>query len=117
MMMRRRRGRKKRVYSELTQEEAAAKLTRVAEYMALAQLPPRAAAAYAIGGMTALLKEEVPHRKVRGIVTGSSLRRLVARTLVQQEQETIARQFAFTGPGAAPGTVRLGDFIDALTLP
>ena len=74
----------------LTQEDAAAKLTRVAEYMALAQLPPRAAAAYAIGGMTALLKEEVPHRKVRGIVTGSSLRRLVARTFVQQEQETIA---------------------------
>ena len=37
--------------------------------------------------------------------------------LSEQEQETIARQFAFTGPGAAPGTVRLGDFIDALTLP
>ena len=37
--------------------------------------------------------------------------------LSEQEQETIARQFAFTGPGAAPGTVRLGEFIDALTLP
>ena len=101
----------------LTQEEAAAKLTRVAEYMALAQLPPRAAAAYAIGGMTALLKEDVPHRKVRGIVTGSSLRRLVARTLVQQEQETIAAacapyQFAL---GTRAGTDALALLLRLLT--
>ena len=35
--------------------------------------------------------------------------------LTQQEQETISRQFAFTGPGAAPGTVKLREFIEALT--
>ena len=85
--------------------------------MALAQLPPRAAAAYAISGMTALLKEEVPHRKVRGIVTGSSLRRLVARTFVQQEQETIAAacapyQFAL---GTRAGTDALALLLRFLT--
>ena len=83
--------------------------------MALAQLPPRAAAAYAISGMTALLKEEVPHRKVRGIVTGSSLRRLVARTFVQQEQETIAAacapyQFAL---GTRAGTDALEPILES----
>lgn len=34
--------------------------------------------------------------------------------LTDQEQETLARQFAFSGPGAAPGTVKLQAFIDAL---
>ena len=34
--------------------------------------------------------------------------------LTDQEQETLSRQFAFTGPGAAPGTVQLQAFIDAL---
>jgi hypothetical protein len=35
--------------------------------------------------------------------------------LSTQEKETIARQFAFTGPGAAPGTVELSRFIEALS--
>ena len=34
--------------------------------------------------------------------------------LTDQEQQTLSRQFAFTGPGAAPGTVQLQAFIDAL---
>ena len=34
--------------------------------------------------------------------------------LTDQEQETLARQFAFNGPGASPGTVQLQAFIDAL---
>ena len=37
------------------------------------------------------------------------------RGLSEQEQETLARLFAFSGPGAAEGTVRLRDFIAALS--
>eukprot|EP01044_Picomonas_judraskeda_P010259 COSAG03_NODE_1306_length_4357_cov_2.881165_2_plen_139_part_00 len=34
--------------------------------------------------------------------------------LSDQEQQTLARQFAFSGPGAPAGTVQLQAFIDAL---
>ena len=74
----------------LNNDIAAAKLFEMAEYMALADTRPRAAATYAIGSMNALLKEADPQRKVCGIVTGSTLRRLVVRTLVQQQRDNVA---------------------------
>lgn len=53
-----------------------------------------------------------------GMVEGSFFRQFLSFLnfgLSDQEQETLARQFAFTGPGAAAGTVQLQAFIDALT--
>jgi len=70
----------------LTSEPASENLFLVAQRLARGQLPPRARAACALGRLTALLKDTPPNapRKVRGIVSGHSLRRLVARTLNQQ---------------------------------
>jgi len=70
----------------LVSESATENTFLVAQRLAAGQLPPRAREALALGRFTALLKETPPDapRKVRGIVAGHTLRRLVARTLNQQ---------------------------------
>jgi len=70
----------------LTDDSATERLYGVASRLARGELPPFAREAIRLGRLTALLKDTAPGaaRKVRGIVAGYSLRRLVARTLNQQ---------------------------------
>jgi hypothetical protein len=70
----------------LEDESCTELLCDVAERLARAHIPAEIAAAIRSGFMTALRK---PNGKVRGIVVGDILRRLVARTIVQQFGEEI----------------------------
>ena len=70
----------------LVSDSATGHFYRAALRLARADVPPLARAALRLGRLTALLKETAPgaRRKVRVIVAGQCLRRLVARTLNQQ---------------------------------
>ena len=65
----------------LDNERVSEALLSVARLFAQAKVPPEVAKLLRTGTLTALLK---PNGKVRGIVAGDSLRRLVARTLSKQ---------------------------------
>ena len=62
-------------------EQALEALGDAAECLARGDVPESIAAALALGRLTALLK---PNGKVRGIVTGDTFPRLVAKSLAQQ---------------------------------
>ena len=62
-------------------EYASNLLCDTAEAPARAQLPQAVSSALTLGQLTALQK---PNGRVRGIVAGDTLRRMVARTLAQQ---------------------------------
>ena len=63
----------------------------IAEKLARADVPSSIAAAFRIGTLTALAK---PQGGVRGICAGDCLRRMVARTTVQQHSEAIESKTA-----------------------
>ena len=65
----------------LDDEEATHLITEVAEHLSQADLPSEVADALAMGAMTALVKD---NGGIRGIVTGDTFRREVARTMAQQ---------------------------------
>ena len=65
----------------LNDEEATLLVTQATEHMCTADLPGEIADALGLSALTALLKE---NGSIRGIVTGDTCRRGVARTLAQQ---------------------------------
>ena len=65
----------------LDDEEATHLITEAAEHLSQADLPSEVADALAMGAMTALVKD---NGGIRGIVTGDTFRRGVARTMAQQ---------------------------------
>ena len=85
-----------------------------AQKLAQGKVPRNIGRAIALGRMTAF---EKPNSKVRGIVTGDSLRRLVAKTLAQQFGEEIEQacapfQFALS---TRAGTDCVGHALRAIT--
>ena len=65
----------------LDDEQATLLITEAAEHLSTADLPKEIADAIGLGSLTALLKE---NGSIRGIVTGDTFRRGVARTMAQQ---------------------------------
>ena len=65
----------------LDDQEATLLITEAAEHLSKADLPTEIADALAMGAMTALMKD---NGRIRGIVTGDTFRRGVARTMAQQ---------------------------------
>ena len=65
----------------LDDEQATLLITEAAEHLSTADLPKEIADATGLGSLTALLKE---NGSIRGIVTGDTFRRGVARTMAQQ---------------------------------
>ena len=70
----------------LDDEEATNKLIQVTQQIARAELPDTASQALGLGRLVALQK---PNGRVRGLVIGDLLRRLVARSLAQQFSQHI----------------------------
>ena len=70
----------------LDDEEATNKLIQVTQLIARAELPDTASQALGLGRLVALQK---PNGRVRGLVIGDLLRRLVARSLAQQFSQHI----------------------------
>ena len=70
----------------LDDEEATQRLTAVAESLARADVPPSIIPCLGLGRMVALQK---PNGRVRGIIIGDVLRRLVSRSLAQTYAEAI----------------------------
>ena len=66
-------------------ETSTAHLGQVTQLLAQARVPPTIAAAIALGRLVALQK---PNGRVRGIVVGDTLRRLVSRCMAQQYAST-----------------------------
>ena len=101
----------------LSDESCAGDLAEVAALLASGRaVPERARACFALGNMTALLRESVPRRKVRGTVAGDVLRRGVARTLAQQFRfrfETACAPYQF-GLGTRAGTDAVALFITSV---
>ena len=69
----------------LDDETSTAHLGQVTQLLAQARVPPTMAAAMALGRLVALQK---PNGRVRGIVVGDTLRRLVSRCMAQQYAST-----------------------------
>ena len=69
----------------LDDETSTAHLGQVTQLLAQARVPPTIAAAIALGRLVALQK---PNGRVRGIVVGDTLRRLVSRCMAQQYAST-----------------------------
>ena len=65
----------------LDDEEATLLVTEATEHVCVAAVPGETADALGFGALTALLKE---NGRIRGTVTGDTIRRGVARTLAQQ---------------------------------
>jgi hypothetical protein len=70
----------------LEEEGALDRFGHLAEALARAEVPAPVARALAMGRLTALRK---PNGKVRGIVTGATLRRVVARALATRHADAI----------------------------
>lgn len=100
----------------LEDETAADLLADAAEVLARAEIPQQVAAAVRQARLTALQKPQ-PRGGIRGIATGDSLRRLVARTLAQTygaEIESACAPFQFALSTRA-GTDCVGHFLRAAT--
>eukprot|EP00434_Breviolum_minutum_P043514 symbB.v1.2.038794.t1/scaffold6177.1/size20301/1 len=69
----------------LDDETSTAQLGQVTQLLAQARVPPTIATAIALGRLVALQK---PNGRVRGIVVGDTLRRLVSRCMAQQYAST-----------------------------
>ena len=69
----------------LDDETSTAQLGQVTHLLAQARVPPTIATAIALGRLVALQK---PNGRVRGIVVGDTLRRLVSRCMAQQYAST-----------------------------
>ena len=98
----------------LDEEDALEELLAAAQSLARADLPAEVAEAYMQARLTALRK---PTSGVRGIATGTSLRRLVARTLARQfgpEVEAACAPYQFALSTRA-GTDCVGHVVRSLT--
>jgi hypothetical protein len=102
------------VQTLLEDERCSELLHHAAEKLANAAVPDSVADAFRLGRLTALQKS---NGRVRGIVTGDTFRRLVARTLAQQagpemEAATAPHQFALS---TRAGTECVAHLVQALT--
>ena len=70
----------------LEDDDALALFGNLAEALARAEVPETVASALAQGRLTALRK---PNGKIRGIVTGATVRRVVARALAMQFADAV----------------------------